>query len=75
MGRTLVSEGLADLLGRPGCTGMLRHIEMQHLASTMFQHQEHEQHLHRDRRHGEEVDGSHLTQVIVQEGRPGLAGS
>ena len=43
LGRILVSEGLDDLLGRPGCTGMLRHMEMQHLATTMFQHQEHEQ--------------------------------
>ena len=75
LGRILVSEGLDDLLRRPGRTGMLRHSEMQHLATTMFQHQEYEQYLHRDRRHGEEVDGDHLTQVIVQEGLPGLTGS
>src|SRR5262249_1528651 len=75
LGRILISEGLDDLLGRPGCTGMLRHMEMQHLATTMFQHQEYEQHLHRERRHGEEVDGDHLTQVIVLEGLPGLTGS
>src|SRR5215469_18598633 len=73
LGRILVSEGLDDLLRRPGCTGMLRHMEMQYLATTMFQHQEHEQHLPRDGRHGEEVDGNHLTDVIVQEGLPGLA--
>src|SRR5215467_844478 len=72
LGRILVSEGLDDLLRRPGRTGMLRHMEMQHLATTMFQHQEYEQHLHRNRRHGEEVDGDHLIQVIVQEGLPGL---
>ena len=54
---------------------MLRYIEMQHLATTMFQHQEHKQHLHRDRRYGEEVYRDHLTKVIVQEGLPGLAGS
>jgi len=74
LGRILVSEGLDDLLGRLGCTGMLRHMEMQHLATTMFQHQEHEQHLHRDRRHGEEVYRDHLSKMIVQEGLPGLAG-
>ena len=44
LGRILISEGLYDLLGRPGCRGMLRYIEMQHLATTMFQHQEHKQH-------------------------------
>jgi hypothetical protein len=54
---------------------MLRHIEMQHLATTMFQHHEHEQHLHRGRGHDEEVHRDHLTKVIVQECLPGLAGS
>jgi hypothetical protein len=50
---------------------MLRHIEMQHFATAMFQH---EQHLHRDRGHGEEVHRDHTTKVVVQEGLPGLAG-
>ena len=66
-GDILISEGLDDLLRGPGSTGMLRHMEMQHLATTMFQHHEHEQYLPRDRRHGEEVDGNHLTQVSHKE--------
>ena len=37
------------------------HIEMQHLATPMFQHDEHEQHLHGDRRNRKEVDGHTLT--------------
>src|SRR5215831_2640732 len=46
-GRILISEGFDDLLGRPGCRGMLRDIEMQHLATAMFQYDEHKQHFHR----------------------------
>src|SRR5215472_15843365 len=63
--------------GMSGCRGMLRHIEMQHLATAMFQHQEqereYEQHLHRDRGHGEEIDRNHLAEVIVEKGLPALA--
>jgi hypothetical protein len=30
---------LRDLLGRPGCRGMLGHTEGQHFATAMFQHE------------------------------------
>ena len=58
-------EGLDDLLGGPGRRGMLGYIEVQHLATTVFQHEEHEQNLHRDRGYGEEVNGNHLADMIV----------
>ena len=51
---------------------MLGHIEMQHLATTMFQHDKYEQHLHRERRHGKEVGRYHLPDMVVQESLPGL---
>jgi hypothetical protein len=53
---------------------MLGHMEVQHLAATVFQYGEQEQHLHRDRGHGEEFNRNHLAEVIVQERLPGLAG-
>jgi hypothetical protein len=51
---------------------MLGHVEMQHLATTMFQQDEHEQHLHGDRRHGEEIDGHQLAEVVVKKRLPAL---
>ena len=38
----------------------------------MFQHDEYEQHLHGDRRHGKEIDGHHLTEMVVEKGLPRL---
>ena len=40
----------------------------------MFQHDEHEQSLERDRGRGEEVNRNYLSEVIVQGRLPGLAG-
>ena len=54
--------------------GVLGHIEVQHLAATVVQYDEHKQNLHRDRGYGEEVNRNHLPEVIVQERLPGLAG-
>src|SRR4029453_17485831 len=71
-GSVSIGERLDDLLRSPGRSRMLRHIEMQHLATTMFQHDKYEQHLHRERRHSKEVDRYHLTDMIVQESLPGL---
>ena len=51
---------------------MLDHIEMQHLASSMFQHDEYEQHLHRERRHRKEVGRYDLTEMAVKESLAGL---
>src|SRR4029434_1102625 len=70
--RIPLGKSLDDLLGGPGCRGMLSDIEMQHLATTMFQYDKHEQYLHRERRHSKEVDRYHLTDMIVQESLPGL---
>jgi hypothetical protein len=43
-------------------------------APTMFHYDEHEQHLKGDRGHGKEINRNHLTEVIVQEDLPRLAG-
>ena len=52
---------------------MLGHVEMQHLATTMFQHDEHEQHFHGDRWHGEEIDRHQLAEVVVKKRLRGLS--
>jgi len=53
---------------------MLGHPEVQHLATTMLQHDEHEENLQGDRGYGEEIDRNHLAEVIVEKRLPGLAG-
>ena len=53
---------------------MLGDIKMQYLATAMFQHDEYEQHLHGDRRHRKEIDGYHLTKMVVEKGLPRLTG-
>src|SRR5216683_613801 len=64
----------AQLLCRPFRRGMRGDIKMDYPAPVMRQHQKHVQHLEADRRHGEEVDGHQVLDVIVQEGTPGLRG-
>jgi hypothetical protein len=49
---------------------MLRHIEMQHLATILFQEDKNEQHPHANCGHGKEIDGYHLADMVVQEGPP-----
>jgi hypothetical protein len=44
-GRRSVRERLYDLLCSPSSGGMLTHIEMQHLATVVFQENEYEQHF------------------------------
>ena len=52
---------------------MLSHVEMQHLATTVFQYDEHEQHPHGDRRHRKEVDRHQLADVVVKKRLPRLS--
>jgi|SRR5579863_6822284 len=52
---------------------MLRHVEVQHLATTMFQHDENEEYPHSHRRHRKEVDRHQLAEVVVQKRLPRLS--
>jgi hypothetical protein len=45
----VLGEGLDNLLRRPGCRGVVRYVEVQHLPTTMFHYDEHEQHRSRQR--------------------------
>jgi hypothetical protein len=71
-GSVSVCERFYDLLGGPIPGRMLGGIEVQHLATIVFQDDKHEQDLHCDGRHGKEIGGYHLADVVVQEGPPGL---
>ena len=71
-GSVSVCERLEDLLRGPGRSWMLSHIKMQHLATIVFQDNKHEQYLQRDSRHGKEIGGYYFTDMVVQEGPPGL---
>jgi hypothetical protein len=51
---------------------MLRHIEVQQLATVVFEDDEYEQHLHGDGRHGKEIGRDDLADMVVQEGLPRL---
>jgi hypothetical protein len=51
---------------------MLGHIEMQYLPTTVFQYDEHEQHLHRDRGHREEINRHELAEVVARKRLPRL---
>ena len=68
------SESLDGLMASPGRGGVLSHVEVQHLATTVLQYYEQLQNLHRDRGHCEEVHRDHLAEVVVQEHFPGSAG-
>jgi hypothetical protein len=84
LGGLSVCERLYDLLRRPSPGRMLRHIEMQHLATIVFQEDKYEQLAPRVLPaavgtfmlivgHGKEIDGDHLGDMVVQEGPSPLA--
>ena len=54
-GGIAISKRLYDLLRSPITGRMLGYIEVQQLATIVFQHDEYEQHSHRDGRHGKEM--------------------
>src|SRR4051812_41881058 len=72
LGGLSVCERLYDLLRGPSPGRMLRHIEMQHLATVVFQQDKYEEHSHGNCGHGKEVDGDQLADMVVQEGPPRL---
>ena len=67
-----ICERLYDLLCRPSSGRMLGHIEMQHLATVVFQHDEYEQHPHCDCWHGKEIGRYYLADMVMQESPPRL---
>ncbi len=70
----VVGEGVDDLLGGPFGVGMVGHVEVNGPPPVMTQHDEHVENAERDRRHGEEVAGSDVGNMIGKERSPELRG-
>jgi len=68
----IVGECLDDLLSRPlGCR-MSRYVEMYDASAIVAHDDEGKEYAERSRRHGEEVEGNDVSQVMVQACAPGL---
>ena len=67
-------ESLAELLSCPRSSRMLGDVEVQDASSVMEEDDDHEQDTESDRRHGEEVDGDEVLDVVTEEGLPGGTG-
>jgi hypothetical protein len=65
-------KSFTQLLSRPFRRRMRGHVEVDNATPVMGQHQKHVKNLETDGRHGKEVDGDQLLQVILQESAPGL---
>ena len=69
-----MGKGLGDLLCRPRSGRGVAHVEVYDLAAVMKQDHEHVEHAKRHRGHHEEVDGDEISDVVLEEGSPGLRG-
>src|SRR5215470_18496403 len=69
-GCVAIGKGFDNLLRGPGGGRMFGDGKVQYLATAVLQHEEHEQHSHADRGHGEEVNRDHLAHMVVKEGLP-----
>ena len=65
-------ERFDDLLGGPRRCGMSRHVEVDDPPTLVTEHDEAEQHAEADRRHGEEVDGGDVADMVLEKGPPSL---
>src|SRR5215467_1882042 len=74
IGLVAIGKGFDNLLRGPGGGRMFGDGKVQYLATAVLQHEEHEQHSHADRGHGEEVNRDHLANMVVKEGLPRLTG-
>ena len=70
--RRIIWKRFDDLLRRPFCGGMVRHVEMQHAPTLMRQNHEDKQHSQLQCRNSEEVDRDQLTDMVGQKRLPRL---
>ena len=70
--RLVKGKGFSQLLSGPLRGGVGSHIAVDNATPVMGQHQKHIENLETKGRHGKEVDGHQLLQVILQERAPGL---
>lgn len=72
--RQAQSAGVANLLCRPFLGGVFGDREVHKATPIMGHDQKDKQHAEGGRRHGEEVDRGHLTDVVGKKGFPNLGG-
>ncbi len=70
--RFVIREGLDDLLAGPSCGRVGRDVEVNDPTAIMSKDDEAVQQLKTNGRHDEEIDGCDVTDVVFQEGPPGL---
>src|SRR5438309_10027850 len=70
--RGVVREGVDELLGGPGGSGMLGDVEMEDAPALVGEHDEDEQDAEPRGGHAEEIDRDQVTAVIGQERSPSL---
>ena len=70
--RGVVRERLHELLGSPGRGGMLGDVEVDDPPPMVGEHDEDEQHAPVSGRHGKKIDGDEGSDVVGEEGAPGL---
>jgi hypothetical protein len=73
-GRSVVREGVYDLLGGPVSAGVLGHVEVDDAPAMMSEHDEDEQDPQARGGHGEEINRDEVLDMIGEEGPPGLRG-
>ncbi len=65
-------EGVDDLLRSPLGIGIRSDVEMNNLSPIVPKHDENVQHPKRGRRHGKEIAGGDVRNVIIEERSPSL---
>jgi len=70
----VIGERLDDLLRSPCRRRRIGYVEVHDLAAILQQDHEHVEQTEGRRRHGEEVDGDKVRDVVLQERPPGLRG-
>ena len=69
----VVREGLHDLLGRPLRGRVLGHVEVDDASAMVGEHNKDEEHPQARRGHREEIDRDQVSDVVGEEGAPGLS--
>jgi len=69
-GRFVPGKRLHYLLRRPLGGRMLGDVAVHHTSALMREDHEHEEHLERDGRHGEEIEGNQTLRMICEQGLP-----
>ena len=72
LGGRLIGEGLSQLLGNPGASGMTRNVEVKNAPAVMANDEEAVQKAERDGGYGKEVHGGDGFAMVAKKGQPTL---